>query len=404
MDITPDIFARLSAFELVHRVETRRAGPFRFQVGLDEDALHLPYQRVVDAYARFHTSPLAQVANRLEPEVIASSVFGTNTIEGGTLSEEQTRFVLDLAPEAVADEEQRRALNIKAVYQLASQASARANWRMDIELIRSVHATITDSLTHPFNQPGEFRDNPRGIVTHVGDATHGGRYKPPQHGADIESLLAELAAWHDRLVERGVPALVRAPLVHYYFELIHPFWDGNGRVGRVLEATLLLAAGFEYAPYTLSRFYLDQLDRYFTLFNTCRKAAGKGLASPNAPFVAFHLEGMLVGINRLHDRVNGLVGRLLFESEASQRYGSKELNARQFAILSQLLDRPESIALADLRKAPWYLALYTRLTDKTRQRDLKRLRELQLVEIDSDQRIRPRFTSGAAGSSPRRMR
>ncbi|MFC2503586.1 MAG: Fic family protein, partial [Cardiobacterium sp.] len=41
---------------------------------------------------------------------------------------------------------------------------------------------------------------------------------------------------------QGVPALIRAPLVHYYYEIIHPFWDGNGRVGRVLEASILLRA------------------------------------------------------------------------------------------------------------------------------------------------------------------
>lgn len=40
---------------------------------------------------------------------------------------------------------------------------------------------------------------------------------------------------------------MRAPLLHLYFELIHPFWDGNGRVGRVLEASVLLAAGYQYA-------------------------------------------------------------------------------------------------------------------------------------------------------------
>ena len=54
--------------------------------------------RVEDAHRRFVASPLAQVANQLEREVIASSIYGTNTIEGGTLTEDETRSALDLDP------------------------------------------------------------------------------------------------------------------------------------------------------------------------------------------------------------------------------------------------------------------------------------------------------------------
>ena len=73
--------------ELALRVETDRFGPFLFQVGVDAGRLQLPMQRVEDAHRRFVASPLAQVANQLEREVLASSIYGTNTIEGGTLTE-----------------------------------------------------------------------------------------------------------------------------------------------------------------------------------------------------------------------------------------------------------------------------------------------------------------------------
>lgn len=71
-----------------------------------------------------------------------------------------------------------------------------------------------------------------------------------------------------------MPALIRAPLMHLYFELIHPFWDGNGRVGRVLEATLLQAAGFRYAPFAQTRYYLEHIDAYFTLSQTRARHQG----------------------------------------------------------------------------------------------------------------------------------
>jgi Fic family protein len=199
---------------------------------------------------------------------------------------------------------------------------------------------------------------------------------------DIRTLVSALVDWHDELLEAGVPALIRAPLVHLYFELIHPFWDGNGRVGRVIEAYLLQSAGYRYAPFALARFYFDHIDRYFTLFNLCRKQANKGEPHPNTPFVLFHLEGMLEVINSLHDRVNRLVNVLLFEAELRNRFEHKKVNARQYAIVTQVLNAGGPVALKELQTMPWYQALYIKRTDKTKQRDLRGLREHGLLKQD----------------------
>ena len=271
---------------LDRRVETARFGPFTFQIGVDPNEVVLPLQRVEDAHQRFIASPLSQVANQLEREVVAGSVFGTNTIEGGMLTEEETAATLALAPEAIQEIEQRRVVNIKAAYDRALQAAGVSGWRLDLDFIREIHAVITRNLPHPQNRPGAFRDNPKTTVTHVGDAAHGGRYKPPQYGGDVYLLMRHCVEWHEHLVTADVPALIRAPLVHLYYELIHPFWDGNGRVGRVLEATVLQAAGYRYAPFTMARYYLDNLDAYFALFNVCRKQADKKTEYPNTPFIA----------------------------------------------------------------------------------------------------------------------
>lgn len=378
------------------RVPTARFGPVTFEIGVDTAAVDALYLRVEDAHRRFSGSPLAQVANRLEKEVVVSSIFGTNSIEGGTLSEGETQLALELDPTQVEDVEQRRALNLRDAYNLSREAAADADWRLGLPFVQAVHAAITSRLPHEYDRPGVFRDNARGIITHGGDAAHGGRYKPPQYGGDVRALLDALLEWHERLVCEGVPALIRAPLVHYYYELIHPFWDGNGRVGRVLEATLLQQDGFRYAPFAQARYYYDHIDRYFALFNACRKAASRGEPNPNTQFVAFFLEGMLASLNRLHDRVNSLVSLLLFESDLKRRHDEKDINARQYAIVSQVLDAGKPVPLAQLRRAPWYLALYTNLTEKTKQRDLRRLRETGLIRVDENDRVWPGFVEPKA--------
>ena len=90
----------------------------------------------------------------------------------------------------------------------------------------------------------------------------------------------------------------------------------------------------------LSRYYLEHIDRYFSLFNVCHKA-----------------------------RANQLVAGLLFENDLKRRHDAREINARQYAIASQILAAGHPVPLKALRRAPWYLALYTRLSDKTKQRD-----------------------------------
>lgn len=381
------LLCRQPLASLTRRVDTDRFGPFVFAVGIDPAQIEPALQRVEDAHERFNALPSSHVANLLEREVVVGSVFGTNTIEGGTLSEDETAVALALPPEQVKEQAQLRAVNIKAAYDLAQQAAAVPGWSLNKAFVLDLHRLITQGIPHPDNQPGQIRDNPKHRVTYVGDEAHGGRYKPPQFGQDIHCLLDALIEWHADLQAAGLPALVRAPLVHLYYELIHPFWDGNGRVGRIIEATLLQTAGYRYAPFALARYYLAQIDEYFSLFNTCRKAAEKAKPAPNQPFIAFHLEGMRQTTNALHDRVNSLLAKLLYEGRIRRALEEKALNARQYTIVSQLLDKGRPLPLEDIRRAPWYASLYLKRSDKTKQRDLKGLRELELVFLDSENRL-----------------
>ena len=388
MDISGD---KIFSGDIEECVETSRFGSFTFRVGVDQREAAMLLQRVADAQVRFLSSPLSQVANRLEQEVLVSSIFSTNTIEGGTLTEEETKEALDLDPAQVQAKEQRRAVNIKTAYDIAQKSAQDPHWRLSVDFMKQLHAAITDGIPHKYNRPGLIRSNPKSVVTHVGDTAHGGRYRPPQYGGDIELLLDHLVAWHNELVTAEIPALIRAPLVHYYFELIHPFWNGNGRVGRVLEATVLHGAGFRYAPFAMARYYMERIDQYFTLFNLCRKQADKKTAYPNTPFALFHLDGMLTSINRLHDRVNAIVRLLLFETRIKHLRDTKEINLRQYAILTQAMDRGKPLQIDELRRAPWLEALYAKLGDKTKQRDLSGLREQELLVVDEKGLVWPGF-------------
>ena len=373
------------------RVETDRFGPFVFQIGCEASQLETLLLRVGDAQQRFSSSPFAQVAHLLEKEVVASSIFGTNTIEGGTLSKEETEQALNLDPADVQKTEQRRATNIRTAYDLSRQSAKLDDWYLDMGFLNTIHAAVTNKIPDEYNKPGLLRNNPKDVITHVCNERHGGRYKPPQYGQDIEKLMSGLIRFNRELLELDVPVLIRAPLIHYYYELIHPYWDGNGRVGRIAEATLLQAEGFRYAPFAQAGYYLKNIDKYFTLFNICRKAAKKGLEYPTTPFVLFFLEGMFESLNKLHDRVNDLVKMLVFENRLKHLLNDGTINDRQYAIVSYVLSTNEIVQLKALRQSPWYVALYSKLTDKTRHRDLKRLKDLKLIIQDDQNALWPYY-------------
>lgn len=99
---------------------------------------------------------------------------------------------------------------------------------------------------------------------------------------------------------------------------------------------------------------------------------------------------MRVVIDRLHDRMNWIVSVLLFQGRIRQLLDEREINARQYAILAQLLTLPLPVPLERLRQSPWYQALYLQRRelylqrrDKTKQRDLRMLRERGLVRLEA---------------------
>jgi len=381
------------------RVETFRSGIFVFQSGVDIAALQPFIDRVEDALHRFSSVPiLPDVAASLEKEVLVSSVFGTNTIEGGTLTEAETADVLD-TPEEATEEKNIRVVNIKRAYEqiekfadncLSAPELCGDGFAVTIgeRTLKGLHEAITSNLSHPHNIPREYRNNTKGQRTQVGDAAHGGVYQPPKCREDIELLVGEFLEWLNSEPIRNLPPLVRAPLAHYYFERIHPFWDGNGRVGRVLEAMVMKCAGYKYAPFALSKYYLEHIDAYFSAFNLARKAEDKAAPYPNQAFVELFLKGMLDALNRLHDRVNRLIGLVLYRNQLREMLEEKQINLRQYTIVNNLLPEGMSHELARVKAQPWFKGLYLKRTDMTQSRDLRGLIDRGLIEIAKNGKLR----------------
>ena len=386
----------------VTEVLTHRSGKFVFQPGIDMEKLQPTLDRVLDAHDRFTDIPtLPDVVSQLVDIVLVSSIHGTDTIEGGNLPEDETKKILDSDLEIVKEQSEQRVVNLKKAYKFVDILSenilneSKSNEVAPIYLleenpIKVIHKIITDKLVMPNNVPGHYRDNPKGFLTRVGNLEHGGVYVPPKCLPDITVLMKEFTMWANSEYICSLNPLIRAPLIHYYFESIHPFWDGNGRVGRLLEVLVLKCSGFEYAPYMLSKLYQEHVDEYFTVFSNTHKLAKKKDVAPNNEFVLFFLQKMLAVLNRLHKIANELIGFVLFDARVGDLLGSRQINRRQYLLITSLVDENMGnyIELQELRSRQWFQNIYSRVSKRTERRDLQKLDELDLIELGPDNTVR----------------
>jgi Fic family protein len=368
------------------------SGIFTFQIGVDMGELQPLLDRVIYAKERFCTIPLfADLINKLANQVVVSSIHGTNTIEGGTLSIEETEKALGLSPDQIKTEEERRAVNLGRAYKgaekYATGGKPQSGGMVLFEVMfTDLHLLITSGLTHKKNVPGKYRNDQKGeAVTSVGNESHGGVYIPPKPLMDIELLINKFLEWINSKELLSISPLIRAPLAHYYFEMIHPFADGNGRVGRIIEAMILRRAKYKYASSSMATYYQANIDDYFMAFNLARKMADKKEQHPNTRFVELFLTGMLAVIEHNHDAVHKLMAPIVMEVAIKNNYDAKRINQRQYIILTQLLAKEESSAeLKAFTAEPWYEGLYKKLTSATRYRDLRQLRENKVITFSDD--------------------
>lgn len=138
-------------------------------------------------------------------------------------------------------------------------------------LILQVHETLLSGVRGEEKSPGEFRRSPV-WVGRAGATPTSATFVPPlpQHLGDL------LADW-ERFVNddgRALPALVQAGLMHYQFETIHPFLDGNGRIGRLLINLLLMERKRLPLPLLyLSNYFETHREEYYERLQAVREKA-----------------------------------------------------------------------------------------------------------------------------------
>ena len=160
----------------------------------------------------------------------------------------------------------------------------REGFPLSNRLIRETHGVLLSSGRGRTKTPGEFRRSQNWIGgTRPGNAA----FVPPPHTAVPDCMTAFERFLHAE--DDGLPVLLRAGLAHVQFETIHPFLDGNGRVGRLLVTLLLCHAGVLSQPLLyLSLYFKQNRSVYYEMLDQVRRAGDW------EAWLSFFLEGVRV--------------------------------------------------------------------------------------------------------------
>ena len=228
---------------------------------------------------RLTANPTLRRSNRIR------TIHGSLAIEQNTLSLEQVTAVLNgkrvLAPPKDIAE-------VKNAYEIYERLDELDPYSVDDLLI--AHGIMTRGLVE---ESGMFRTRPVGVVDSEGHVLHFGTL--PQY---VPDLVMELLEWAKT---SEVHMLIRSCVFHYELELIHPFADGNGRVGRLWHTLLLSKWNPLFAWLPVESIIHDRQQEYYDAINASNDA---GESTPFIGFMLSAIKASLIEAINLNDEMS----------------------------------------------------------------------------------------------------
>lgn len=205
----------------------------------------------ISGTAGLSPNPILRRTNRIR------SVYSSLAIEQNTLTMEQVTAVLNgkrvLAPPKDIAE-------VKNAYEIYERLETLNPFSAE-DLLKA-HGVMLRGLT---GEAGQFRSGNVGVVDSEGRVLHFGTL--PEY---VPGLVEQLLRW---VQESSSPLLIKSCVFHYEFELIHPFADGNGRMGRLWHTLLLSRWQPLFAWLPVESIIHDRQSAYYAAINACNQAA-----------------------------------------------------------------------------------------------------------------------------------
>jgi Fic family protein len=330
--------------------------------------------------------PLAEETARILSAVyFAKGVNATTAIEGNTLSEDEVLQRLAGQLELPASKEYlgKEIDNMISAYnEITKRVALGQHIPIGIETLCQLNREILDGLElQPGVEAGKLRHHD----------VAAGPYRAAPHGT-VPELLRRLCEWlegpqfetpQDDTLK--IPyAFIKAVVAHVYVEWIHPFGDGNGRLGRLVEFTVLISSGVPLpAAHILTSHYNDTRTEYYRQLNEASRNGGDLRGFLNYAAQGF-VDGLTAAIKLLHEQQERLMWQALVDERFARTKHSPSSNRQRLLALAMGVERRWFSKVEARRLLP---DEYAGLTIRAVTRDLNRLRQLGFV-IGGDKRFR----------------
>ena len=207
-------------------------------------------------------------------------------------------------------------------------ARMKKGFPLSARLIREVHGVLLRGGRGSNKSPGEFRRSQNWIG---GSRPGNARFVPPPHEM-IEPLFSDLEKFIHDDAEK-LPALIKASLAHVQFETIHPFLDGNGRLGRLLITLMLCADGILAEPILhLSLHFKQHRQFYYDLLQDVR------LKGDWERWCAFFLEGITETSQKISVDVKRILALMAKDRARIEAIGRSAASTQK--VYNHLLKKP----------------------------------------------------------------
>ncbi len=260
------------------------------------------------------------------------SITGTLQIEGNSFSEQMVTNVINGKTVLGTMREIEEVKGAIAAYDHLENY----NYKKEKDLLLA-HKFLMENL---LNNAGDYRQNNVGVggaqgVTHVA---------PPPNM--VPQLMGELFEW---LKNTDDNLLIVSCVFHYEFEFIHPFSDGNGRIGRLWQSVILNQYKSIFSAIPIESVVRDNQERYYKALEDA------GSAGESTPFIEFMLDIILKALEKV-------------QKENVPKNVPKNVPLKRLDKILQLIDKNRNITIMEL-------SLQLDVTDKTIKRDIAKLKD-----------------------------
>ena len=261
-------------------------------------------------------------------------IAGTSRIEGADFTDNELEDVLDDKHNQFLTRSQRQAHSALNTYRWIETLPNDTPLTRD--LIFEFHRKIILGADDDHCAPGKLRDQDQNV--NFGRPKHRGA----EGGKECESAFYKFIDALNHEYKSHDP-LIQSLAAHYHFAAIHPFNDGNGRVGRALESLLLQRAGLKLTFFiSMSNYYNEEKEEYLNSLNSVRQ-----IDYDLSQFLRFGLKGISLQCQRLLKEINFQISKALFRNVMFHLFGKlktphkRVIAERQLEILKILLEKNE---------------------------------------------------------------